>query len=105
MNEKRMTKRRRSVRGILLIVAATSIVLAATHSVAYAAPEPKAVASVRPVTILDPFTLSTLTVSNPQAVVKPAAAAASVVFVRPGRRPVVHIPARPPVRSAFRPTL
>jgi len=107
MNEKKMMKWRKNVRGTLLIIAMTSIVLAATHSVAYAATEPKAAAasvSVRPVTILDPFTLSTLTVSNPQTVAKPAAAP-SVMFVRPNKRHVVHIPPNPPVRSAFRPNL
>jgi hypothetical protein len=102
MSEKQM---RRLGDGRSLLVAATvlCIVLVTTSSVVYAAPAPTAAASVsaRPVTILDPFTLSIITASNPQPSVK--ATVPSVLFVRPVARHPVRIPVKPHVRSAFQP--
>lgn len=94
--------------GLLLIGTVVCIVLIAPGASLNAA-EPKATAapsSGRPVTILDPFTLSVLTISSGQAIAKPAGVAASfstVTFVRPPGRPPVRVPPRLPMRSPFRP--
>jgi hypothetical protein len=93
--------------GLLLIGTVVCIVQIAPGASLNAA-EPKAtVTSVsgRPVTILDPFTFSVLTISGGQAIEKPTGVAASsgVTFVRPPGRLLVRVPPRLPMRSPFRP--
>jgi len=93
-----------NVRGLLLSATVLCVVLVATSSAVYAAPASKTAAtsvSARPVTILDPFALRTVVVSDPQR--SATAAASSVLFARPAARHVVHMPARLPLRSPFRP--
>jgi len=94
-----------NMRGFLLAATGLCITLVAASSIGYGSPAPKAAASglERPVTVLDPFTLRMVAISNPGPEVK--AAAPSVSFVRLGRRDPVRIPVRPPLRSPFRPDL
>lgn len=105
MDEKKV--KQGSAWGLLLIGTVVCIVLIAPGASLNAA-EPKVTVtpvSGRPVTILDPFTFSVLTISGGQAIAKPASVPASspVAFVRPsGRRPV-RVPPRLPMRSPFRP--
>jgi uncharacterized protein (DUF58 family) len=102
MREKKM-KRWGNATGFLLAAVVLYVVLAAVGSTGYAAPAPKAAASIseRAATVLDPFALRIVTVSNSQPGVK--ATALSVSFARPAHRHPVRIPVRPPRRSEFRP--
>jgi hypothetical protein len=102
MGEKRM--RRATMGGYLLTVAALGTVLAATGWTVHAVPAPEAATtslSAGPMTALDPFTLVTVTIARPEPSVK--AAGSPLLSVRSDPRDPIRIPARPPLRSAFRP--
>ena len=102
MGEKRM--RRGRMGGYLLTVAALGTVLAATGWTVHAVPAPEATTtslSAGPMTVLDPFTLATVTIARPELGINAAGSLSS--SGRPDQRDPIRIPARPPLRSAFRP--
>lgn len=94
-------KQRIGVGSALLIVLVTCIVLAAVSSATYAAAGgPAAGLSVKQVTVIDPFSLRSVTVSSAQSrdMLKPFSSVLNTSALRS-----IRIPYRPPRRSAFQP--
>lgn len=104
---KRKTKTWAGVRNVGLVLVVLCIVLAATSSAVAAPSESTTQTSVRPMTVLDPFSLKVVAVSgNPST--KPSTtvkAVGSTASDKPTGRLSIRIPPRLPARSAFNPVL
>ena len=78
-------------RKVLLVLLAFGIVAAVVASTAVAAPKKSSQSSKADLTLLDPFTLRTVTVTS--------AGVSDVMLTRQA----IRVPQRPAIRSAFRP--
>jgi len=96
-------KRLADVRRVLLIAVVLSIVWAAMGTAIHAAQGPPAdKRSGEQITVLDPFSLRIIVVSNSPPGPRSISGAAAVEAIP---KPPIRIPDRPLVRSAFRPSL
>lgn len=100
---KKVKRRGTDAKGIMLIIAAVCIALAALGSVGLAATEPQARPSIRQAMVFDPFALRLVAVTNDPANGPPENPPGLVN--NPNSRRPIRIPFRPPVRSSFRPGL